>query len=147
MTGDTRRKLRDLAQHRRDEQAGEVSGLQRRADQLARMEAELAEQVETLQLTLSTHITDIFERTITENYVAALQDRLNDCRTELATLQKTLIDARKDLEKKVIHHRQMERLVVKAQERKDQERDRQDELMSDDLASRSWFNVKEGDKR
>lgn len=148
MTGDTRRRLRDLAQHKRDEQASEVSGLQRHVDQLVRMETELMDQVETLQMTLGTHITDIFERTITENYLAALQDRLTDCRTERTTLQDTLTEARKVLEEKVIHHRQMDRLVSNAQEREEQEQDRRDELMSDDLASRSWFNVREeGQKR
>jgi flagellar export protein FliJ len=145
MTRDTRTRLRDLARHDRDEVAARLRRLEGRLMEIDESLEALLGEIARSELAVRERLTDPFDREATVNYIAGLRDRevsLKDQRVEVGTQRN---EVRESLEKRVVKHRQMDKLVENARETQELETVRQDELASDDLASGHWYQVREND--
>jgi flagellar export protein FliJ len=143
MTRDTRTRLRDLARHDRDEVAAQLRRLEGRLMEIDESLQALLGELARSEVAVRERLTDPFDREATVNYIAGLRDReesLQDQRVEVTTRRD---EVRASLEKRVVKHRQMDKLVENARETEELETVRQDELASDDLASGHWHQVKE----
>ena len=145
MTRDTRTRLRDLARHERDEVAARLRRLEGRLMEIDESLEALLGEIARSELVVRERLTDPFDREATVNYIAGLRDReqaLQDQRVEVTTHRD---EVRQSLEKRVVKHRQMDKLVENARQTQEMETVRQDELASDDLASGHWHTVREND--
>ncbi len=143
MSRDTRTRLRDLARHDRDEVAAQLRRLEGRLMEIDESLQALLGELARSEVAVRERLTDPFDREATVNYIAGLRDReqsLKDQRVEVTTRRD---EVRASLEKRVVKHRQMDKLVENARETQELETVRQDELASDDLASGHWHTVKE----
>jgi flagellar biosynthesis chaperone FliJ len=147
MTRDTRTRLRDLARHRRDEQAASVRNLEARLDEIDESVTALAGEIEHCEIAARERLADPFERQNTALYVARLRERREALATQRIEVAVERDEVRKRLEERVIEHRQMDHLVHTAEFEQVTERERRSELESDDLASGHWFKVREENDR
>ena len=142
MTRDTRTRLRDLARHRRDEEAANVRRLEARMDELDEALDALAREIERSELAAVERIADPVERQNVANYAARLRERRDALAVERSEVAARRDEVRTALKARVIEHRQMDHLVHTAELEQVTEQQRRAELESDDLASGHWFKVR-----
>ena len=138
MTRNSRELLRDLARHRRDEEA---VGVRKVASQLAALEqraADLQSEIDRAELEARRCVADPFERDLSEAYLAGLRATLEQVQAEGEEKRQELLLSREALEKRVIQHRQMVNLHDAKERERRGEADRREEAQHDDLATGRW---------
>ena len=144
MIRNARATLRDLARHRRDEEAIALRRLTTLLTDLTRRLVELREEIERAQLAARRRIGDAFERSVADSYLAGLREKVVELESAREEKRGELQDSRRILEHRVIRHRQMVRLHDAAEARGMDEANRREELRCDDLAAGGWHRVRGG---
>ncbi len=138
MTRDSRALLRDLARHKRDEEA---VGVRKVASQLAMLEGraeELRAEIDRAEMEARSSVADPFERDLSEAYLHGLRATLGQVQGEREEKRQELLNSREALEQRVIQHRQMVNLHDSAERERRGEADRREEAQHDDLATGRW---------
>lgn len=142
MSRDTRTRLRDLARHERDEEAARLRRLHGRLAEIDESLSALRDEVKRAELAIRERLVDPFDRINHENYIAGLRERLVAMAHQRTEVGEERDKVRRQLEKRVVRHRQMDHVVQTAAEEQEIEDTRQDELVTDELASGHWHTVK-----
>ncbi len=142
MTCDTRKSLRKLARHERDEQASRFADLSNHRDQLERRTRDLEELIGETERGLVRRIDDALERSVLLNYLTSLRRQLEDLQVEREAVTRKQIEAQRQLRRRVVEYRQMEHLVQAAEETAVARAARKEERRGDDLATGSWHRAR-----
>jgi hypothetical protein len=146
MRRDARAMLKDLARHRRDEEAVVMRRLATHLEELTQQALDLRGKIDRAELAARKVVADAFERDLADNYLRGLraaQARVDDEREDK---RRELSESREVLERRVIQHRQMSHLHQAAEADRQVEAGRREDLQLDDLATGSWHR-KNGEER
>ncbi len=146
MRRDARAMLKDLARHRRDEEAVAMRRLATHLEELNQAAAELREKITRAELAARKVVADAFERDLADNYLRGLRATLARVDEEREQKCRELSESREALERRVIQHRQMSRLHQAAEADRRVEAGRREDAQLDDLATGSWHR-KHGEER
>lgn len=142
MSRDTRTRLREIARHRRDEEAARLRRLRGRLAEIDESLSALRDELARSEMALRERLIAPFERINHESYIAGLRERLQAMEEQRTEVCEQRDAVQKQLKQRVVRHRQMDHVVQTATEELEKENDRQAELVTDELASGHWHMVK-----
>lgn len=146
MSRNSRALLRDLARHKRDEEAVSMRELATLVEALDRRTAELRLEIDRAEFEARGCVADPFERDLAQAYLGGLRQNLDQVQTEAEEKRRELALSREALEKRVIQHRQMVTLHDAAERERMGEVDRREEAQHDDLATGRWHRSQGEDR-